>query len=154
MLRAMGALCLALCGWCCGAAAAQRASLHRQTLEQTLQLLERITQEIRYRKLPLDAVLAALRREGACPLLGLPACAGLQRLPAPEVLTPAEQACFRECFSGLGHGSGAQECRRLACYRDRFGRMQAEAREQERQARQLYPRLGLAAGAMLAIAVL
>lgn len=153
MLHGIGLFCLVLCGWCAGQAAAGRAAARRAALDQTVQLLQRLEQEIQYRRLPLSRLLDELRREASFPLLGLGECESLQQLAPPAVLSAAEQACFAACFSGLGHGGGAQECQRLAYYRARFVRAGEEAADREHQARQLYPRLGLAAGAMLAIAV-
>jgi hypothetical protein len=154
ILRGCGALLLLLCGWACGAFAVQRATARRAALGETLQLLARLEQEIRCRKAPLSAILAALRREQAFPSLGLLQTPSLQKLPPPQVLSHLEQSLFSECFSGLGHSDSIAECRRLGYYRARFLQLAADAAAKEKQANALYPRLGLGAGAMLAITIL
>jgi hypothetical protein len=153
-IRIAGAVLILLCGWCCGEAAVQKLSARHKALEDTLRLLERIGQEIEYRKAPLPAVLGALRREGAYPSLALDECADLQTLAAPACLARGEQTLFEECFSGMGHSACAAECQRLQYYMVRFRQAAADAQEKENQARRVYPRLGLGAAAMVAIAAL
>ena len=154
LLKGCGAVLLLGCGWACGAYAVARSTARRAALDETLQLLARLEQEICSRKAPLSGVLAALRREQAFPALGLSQAANLQHLAAPGALSTFEKSLFSECFSGLGHADSAAECRRLAYYRARFARLAADAAAKEKQAFALYPRLGLGAGAMLAITIL
>lgn len=118
MLRVFGALLLPLCGWLTGDAFQQRTRERLCALEWSIRLLQRIRQEIAFRRADLTLLDAQLQREG---LLETPAKPrALQALAPPKALSEAEQACFAECMSGLGRTSAEQECERLDYYIARF----------------------------------
>ena len=147
-LRLLGAALLLGCGWCVGDAVQARADAHAGALRQVLRLLERVRQEIAYRRADLNLLYRRLVREGLVPG---GADASLQTLAPPAALAAAEAACLAECLAGLGHAAAAQECERLEYYIARFKSFlqQAEARAAAQAA--LSRRLGLAAGAVLAL---
>lgn len=149
-LQVLGALLLPVWGWLMGAAVQARTAAHLAALRQTVQLLQRMGQEIAFRRVDLQQLYGQLCREG----LVAPGSASLQALPPPEALAPAEQQCFRECFSGLGYTEAAQECQRLDYYITRFQALLQQAEEAARRQAGLPCRLGLAAGAVLALTIL
>ena len=147
-LRAAGALLLPVCGWLAGNAVQGRTEAHLTALQQTITLLQRIRQEIAYRRIDLQQLYRQLCREGLLP-------AGteitLQQLPAPAALTSGEQTLFSECISGLGRTQAEQECSRLAYYIARFQDALQESRQAAQKQRGLPGRLGAATGAVLAL---
>ena len=147
-LRGFGLLLLPLCGWLVGDAVQAQTTLHLAALQHTIELLQRIRQEIQYRRADLQSLCRQLYREGL-----LPQTPGgtLQQLPAPERLSAAERACFAECFSGLGRTETAQECERLDYYTTRFEDYLQQARRTAQRQAGLPHRLGLAGGMMLAL---
>ena len=103
MLHILGALLLPLCGWLAGDAIQARTVQHLAALQKCLALLERIRQEVAFRRADLQQLYAELCREGI--LESGARC--LQEAPPPEGLTREEQQCFRTCMSGLGRdGNG------------------------------------------------
>ena len=64
-LRIVGALFWLGCGWCAGDAACRNARRHLEALEETLLLLQRVRQEIDYRRTDLTLLFRRLEREGA-----------------------------------------------------------------------------------------
>ena len=98
MLHILGALLLPLCGWLAGDAIQARTVQHLAALQKCLALLERIRQEVAFRRADLQQLYAELCREGI--LESGARC--LQEAPPPEGLTREEQQCFRTCMSGLG----------------------------------------------------
>ena len=109
MLHILGALLLPLCGWLAGDAIQARAVQHLAALQKCLALLERIRQEVAFRRADLQQLYAELCREGI--LESGARC--LQEAPPPEGLTREEQQCFRMCMSGLGRAEARQECEQL-----------------------------------------
>lgn len=148
LLRGIGLLLLPLCGWLAGDAVQARTTLHLAALQYTIALLQRLRQEIQYRRADLQSLYRQLCREGL-----LPDAAGgtLQQLPAPEILSGEERACFAACFSGLGRAEAAQECERLDYYTARFEDYLQQARRTAQRQAGLPHRLGLAGGMMLAL---
>ena len=63
-LRIVGALFWLGCGWCAGDAACRNARRHLEALEETLLLLQRVRQEIDYRRTDLTLLFRRLEREG------------------------------------------------------------------------------------------
>ena len=127
MLRVFGALLLPLCGWLTGDAFQQRTRERLCALEWSIRLLQRIRQEIAFRRADLTQLDAQLQREG---LLETPAKPrALQALAPPKALSEAEQACFAECMSGLGRTSAEQECERLDYYIARFQEFLQQAQQ-------------------------
>ena len=108
-LHGIGAVCLVFCGWCVGDGVCIRAEAHRQALQKTIALLERIRREIEFRRTDLRALLCAMQREG---LVGQ-AEHSLQTLAPDPALTRREQNAFRACMAGLGRAEAAQECQRF-----------------------------------------
>ena len=147
-LRGFGLLLLPLCGWLAGDAVQAQTTLHLAALQHTIELLQRIRQEIQYRRADLQSLCRQLYREGL-----LPQTPGgtLQQLPAPERLSAAERICFAECFGGLGRAEAAQECERLGYYIARFEDYLQQARRTAQRQAGLPHRLGLAGGMMLAL---
>lgn len=144
-----GLLLLPLCGWLLGDAVQSKSCAHLAALRQTIELLQRVRQEILYRRADLHSLYRQLCREGVLKMQ----CdvSSLQELPAPDMLTPAERACFQECFTGLGRTGSAQECERLAYYQARFAAYQEQAQRTAQMRAGLPHRLGLAGGLMLAL---
>ena len=147
-LRGFGLLLFPLCGWLAGDAVQAKTALHLAALQRTIELLQRIRQEIQYRRADLQSLYRQLCREGL-----LPQAPGgtLHQLPAPERLSAAEHACFTECFRGLGRAETAQECERLDYYTARFEDYLQQARRTAQRQAGLPHRLGLAGGMMLAL---
>ena len=148
LLRGFGLILLPLCGWLAGDAVQARTTLHLTALQHTIELLQRIRQEIQYRRADLQSLYRQLCREG---LLAQTHGGTLQQLPAPERLSAAERACFTECFDGLGRAEAAQECERLGYYTARFEDYLQQARRTAQRQAGLPHRLGLAGGMMLAL---
>lgn len=149
-----GAFLIALCGWCCGELFCRKACLRRKELQQTIALLQRLLEEIGYCKTDLRALYSCMAKENAFSLLRLTKGGSFQTLEPPAELSGEERACFTECLKKVGCAPAAQECARLECYIARFEAAAASAAAEESTARQLYSRLGLGAGAMMAIALL
>ena len=148
LLRGLGLLLLPLCGWLAGDAVQAKATMHLTALQHTIELLQRIRQEIQYRRADLQSLYRQLCREG---LLAQTPGGTLQQLAAPWQLSAAERACFTECFGGLGRAEAAQECERLDYYTARFEDYLQQARRTAQRQAGLPHRLGLAGGMMLAL---
>ena len=114
LLRGFSLLLLPLCGWLAGDAVQAKTTLHLAALQRTIALLQRIRQEIQYRRADLQSLYRQLCREG---VLAQTHDSTLQQLPAPGQLSATERACFTECFGGLGRAETAQECERLVTIR-------------------------------------
>lgn len=147
-LRAAGGLLLIGCGWCAGGAFQGRIEEHLRALRWTLQLLERLRQEIGYRRPELGGLYEQLCREG---VLDPGQGETLQTLLPPPELTGPEAECFEECFSGLGRCPAGQECERLDYYTERFRAFLQQAEKQAQTQAGLPRRLGLVAGTVLAL---
>ena len=139
-LRIVGALFWLGCGWCAGDAACRNARRHLEVLEETLLLLQRVRQEIDYRRTDLTLLFRRLEREGA--VRG----ESFQALCPPPGLTRPEQDCYIECFSGIGRAEAGQECQRLTFYQERFRVFLRQAEERTRPQLELCHKLGIAAG--------
>ncbi len=148
LLRGFGLLLLPLCGWLVGDAVQAKTTLHLTALQHTIELLQRIRQEVQYRRADLQSLYRQLCREGFVPQIP---GGTFQQLPAPERLSAAERACFAECFGGIGRAEAAQECERLGYYTARFEDYLQQARRTAQQQTGLPHRLGLAGGMMLAL---
>lgn len=148
LLRRFGLLLLPLCGWLAGDAVQAQTTLHLAALQHTIELLQRVRQEIQYRRADLQSLCRQLCREG---LLSQDLSGRLQQLPAPEGLSAAERACFAECFGGIGRTEAARECERLGYYIARFEEYLRQARRTAQRQAGLPHRLGLAGGMMLAL---
>ena len=109
--------------------------------------LERIRQEVAFRRSDLQQLYAELCREGI--LESGARC--LQEAPPPEGLTREEQQCFRTCMSGLGRAEAQQECEQLDYYRARLQALQQTAEHAARRQAGLPRKLGLAAGMAMAL---
>ena len=144
-----GAALLPLCGWLTGTAFQAKARQHITQLQCTVELLQRIRQEIAYRRLDLAQLQRCLLQEGL--LAEFELVDTLQRLAPPELFTPEEQLCFCQCFTGLGQREAAQECERLEYYVTRFTGFLHRAQQQADAKAGLPGRLGLAVGAVLAL---
>ena len=149
VLHLSGMLLLPLCGWLVGDAVQARTNAHLAALQQVLVLLQRIRQEILYRRVDLQDLYSQLCREGL--LQKASGISTLQQLHAPDALSGPERVCFQECFYGLGRAGSMQECERLAYYQARFTGYLEQARHQARTQTGLPHRLGLAGGLMLAL---
>ena len=64
LLRGFGLFLLPLCGWLAGDAVQARTTLHLTALQHTIELLQRIRQEIQYRRADLQSLYRQLCREG------------------------------------------------------------------------------------------
>ena len=142
---------LLLCGWLTGSAFQARTEQHILQLQRTVELLQRIRQEIAYRRLDLEQLQRCLVQEK---LLESDAAQKLQEIPAPERFDDAERLCFEQCFAGLGQSEAAQECERLDYYSARFEAFLHQAQQKAASGQGLPCRLGLAAGAVAALILL
>ena len=133
---------LLLCGWLTGSAFQVRTEQHILQLQRTVELLQRIRQEIAYRRLDLEKLLES------------DAAPKLQEIPAPERFDDAERLCFEQCFAGFGQSEAAQECERLDYYSARFEAFLHQAQQKAASGQGLPCRLGLAAGAVAALILL
>ena len=115
-------------------------------------LLQRIRQEVEFRRADLAQLSAALQQEGVLRQF----CMGetLQNLAPPAELSAAERRCFAECMAGLGRAEAKQECERLEYYIVRFEEYLQLARQAQSREAALPCKLGFAAGAVLALAFL
>lgn len=142
---------LLLCGWLTGSAFQVRTEQHILQLQRTVELLQRIRQEIAYRRLDLEQLQRCLVQEK---LLESDAAPKLQEIPAPERFDDAERLCFEQCFAGLGQSEAAQECERLDYYSARFEAFLHQSQQKAASGQGLPCRLGLAAGAVAALILL
>ena len=142
---------LLLCGWLTGSAFQVRTEQHILQLQRTVELLQRIRQEIAYRRLDLEQLQRCLVQEK---LLESDAAPKLQEIPAPERFDDAERLCFEQCFAGLGQSEAAQDCERLDYYSARFEAFLHQAQQKAASRQGLPCRLGLAAGAVAALILL
>ena len=152
VIHLLGVLLLPVCGWAAGDAFQQKTEMHLHALQQTIRLLQRIRQEIEFRRADLGLLCVQLQREGV--LERLRKGQTFQTLSAPGLLLPEEQKCFEECMSGLGRTEAAQECERLDYYIARFQAFQQQAQQTAQAQAGLPHRLGLAAGVVLALVFL
>ena len=149
VLHGIGLFLLPVCGWLCGDAVQMRTDARLSALQAVLALLQRIRQEIGFRRADLQSLYRQFCREGLLPQR--PGVETLQQLPAPEALSKAERACFAECISGLGRTEAEQECQRLAYYIARFEAFLQQAQRTAQAGAGLPHRLGFAAGLMLTL---
>lgn len=147
LLRMVGACFWVGCGWLSGDWICVRVQQHLEDLDKTLQLLQRLEQEISCRRAELEPLYRTLCREG----LLSPEAGCFQNLFAPESFSAQETACFRACVSGLGRTEAVQECERLRLYILRFEAFRAESGRLAQTRVSLSRRLGLGAGLAAAI---
>lgn len=147
LLRMVGACFWVGCGWLSGDWICVRVQQHLEDLDKTLQLLQRLEQEISCRRAELEPLYRTLCREG----LLSPEAGCFQNLFAPASFSAQETACFRACVSGLGHTEAVQECERLRLYILRFEAFRAESGRLAQTRVSLSRRLGLGVGLAAAI---
>ena len=150
MLHILGALLFPLCGWLAGDAIQARTVQHLAALQKCLALLERIRQEVAFRRADLQQLYAELCREGI--LESGARC--LQEAPPPEGLTREEQQCFRTCMSGLGRAEAQQECQRLALYITQFEAFRDDLTPRLNVTMELAHKMGFSVGLAAAILLL
>lgn len=80
LLRGFSLFLLPLCGWLAGDAVQAKTAQHLAALQRTIALLQRIRQEIQYRRADLQSLYRQLCREG---VLAQTHDGTLQQLPAP-----------------------------------------------------------------------
>ena len=131
----MGAALLPLCGWLTGTALQAGKEQHILQLRHTVELLRRIRQEVAYRRPDMELLCRCLIQEGLL----------------TASFRTEERLCFEQCFSGLGQCEAAQECERLEYYTARFEAFLQQAQQEAAACAGLSCRLGLAAGAVLAL---
>lgn len=149
LLRCAGVMLLPLCGWLAGSTVRQKAMQHLAALEQTIALLQRIRQEIVFRRTDLTSLYNCLCREKA---FLLDADAGsFQAAVPPQELAEPERCCLQECLQGLGRSEAAQEAQRLEYYISRFQSFLHDSQCKAQQQGTLPDKIGLSAGAVLAL---
>ena len=105
---------LLLCGWLTGSAFQVRTEQHILQLQRTVELLQRIRQEIAYRRLDLEQLQSVSRcRKGCWKAMQHQNC---RKFRHRKDFDDAERLCFEQCFAGLGQSEAAQECERLDYY--------------------------------------
>lgn len=154
LCKGAGAALIVLCGWGTGRVFCQSAARRRRTLAQIAALLQRLREEIGYRRADLPQLYQKMEKDAVYPLLELQPGGSFQTLEPPAVLTEEERTLFTECFRQLGRTTSAQESAQLDYYIQFFDRACRQAAETETQAGRLYGRLGLGVGAMAAILLL
>ena len=152
LFRIFGALLFLLCGWLAGDAVRQKTDRHLRALEQTLLLFQRLRQEIYYRRTDLQQLYFCLQQEELVP--AAEAGQSLQQLQPPDALSQEEQRVFEECISGLGRAEADQECERMEYYIARFQDSLHQAQTAAQAQAGLPQKLGLAAGAVLALVLI
>ena len=152
LFRIFGALLFPLCGWLAGDAVRQKTDRHLHALEQTILLFQRLRQEIHYRRTDLQQLYFCLQQERLVPAAEVGQC--LQQLPPPDALSQEEQRVFEECISGLGRAEADQECERMEYYIARFQDSLHQAQTAAQAQAGLPQKLGLAAGAVLALVLI
>lgn len=148
-LRCAGVLLLPLCGWLAGNTARQKTMQHLAMLERTIVLLQRIRQEILFRRADLTGLYAHLCQEET--FLLQKGAGSFQTAAPPQELTEAERRCLQECLQGLGKTEAAQEVQRLEYYIDRFQTFLRDSQCRAQQQGTLPDKIGLSAGAVLAL---
>ena len=128
--------------------------MRRKCLQQICQLLTLLSDEIQCRKTDLHSLYDIISSANSYPALCFEPEGEFRTLTAPASLNREEQLCFCECFSSLGSQISAQECSRIEHYLQRFKTFYDSAKDEETQAKRLYPKLGVGAGIMAGIAVL
>lgn len=154
LLKFLGAGLVVLAGAAAGWQKAARARRRVETLRQLEQLLARIQGEICYRATPLGDLLAQLQAEGAFPALELACCPSLREFCLPAVLTGAERLALQGFFTTLGQSTGQESARQGAYYQKQCAELLEQAQRQARTAEDLYTKLGLCAGALVALMLL
>ena len=154
LLKFLGAALVVLAGAAAGWQKAARARRRAEALRQPEQLLARVQGEICYRATPLGDLLEQLKVEQAFPLLELGRCTSLRRLELPAALTLAERQALQGFFDALGQATGEESARQGAYYQKRCAELLEEAQRQAHTAEELYTKLGLCAGALLALLLL
>ena len=149
IFRIIGAALFPLCGWLAGDSLRQKTDRHLQALMRVLELFQRIRQEIEFRRADLQQLYQRLLRENLLPQSQ--EAQTLQQIQSPAELSAAEQQCFAECMKGLGKTEAQQECERLDYYIARFQEYQKTAQQAAQKQADLPQKLGLAAGAVLAL---
>ena len=145
----VGAALLPLCGWLTGTVLQAGKEQHILQLRHTVELLRRIRQEVAYRRPDMELLCRCLIQEEL--LEDMVPAEKLQDLAPPESFRAEEKLCFKQCFSGLGQCEAAQECERLDYYIARFEAFLQQAQQEAAACAGLTCRLGLAAGAVLAL---
>lgn len=151
-LRYIGVVMLPLCGWLAGDAYSQRSVTHSRELQAAIVLLQRIQQEIVFRRTDLATLCRVLCEEGV--LKGQKNLTSLQEIVPPGSFSKEEQQCFAECMKGLGKTCAAQEQKRLDYYLARLVSFQERAKRSADAQAGLPYKLGFAAGAVLALVFL
>ena len=145
----VGAALLPLCGWLTGTALQAGKEQHILQLRHTVELLWRIRQEVAYRRPDMELLCRCLIQEEL--LEDMVPAEKLQDLAPPESFRAEERLCIKQCFSGLGQCEAAQECERLDYYIARFEAFLQQVQQEAAACAGLSCRLGLAAGAVLAL---
>lgn len=77
LLRGFGLFLLPLCGWLVGDAVQAKTTLHLAALQRTIELLQRVRQEIQYRRADLQKTFAAklpVKALQVCPAVHCSSC--------------------------------------------------------------------------------
>lgn len=151
-LRYIGALLLPFCGWLAGDAYRQQSAIHVQELEATLVFLQRLRQEIVFRRADLEKLSCVLLEEGV--LNAFSEGGSLRTLSPPDSFSNEERQCFAECVQGLGRACAEQEAQRLEYFLARFTSFREQAERSMDAQAGLPHKLGFAAGAVLALVFL
>lgn len=154
LLKFLGAGLVVLAGAAAGWQKAARARRRVEILRQLEQLLARIQGEICYRATPLGDLLTQLQAEGAFPALELERCPSLREFCLPAVLTGAERQALQSFFPTLGQSTGQESARQGTYYQKQCAELLEQAQRQARTAEDLYTKLGLCAGALVALMLL
>ena len=153
-LKLMGACMLVLAGYAAGRQQAEKKRRKVQALEQLGRLMAYIQDEITYRAAPLADILAALPQNGGWQALRLEDCANLRELACPPYLEQAQWAVLGRFFRQLGQTTGQESARQYAYYQKKCAGFLGEAQQEYRQAKQLYTKMGLCCGSLLALLLL
>lgn len=150
-LRLAGMLLLTGTGTGGGWALYQRRYEAWRQVHVFAELIDHIAAAIRYQAWPCAQILAGAARDVRFAGLGLEGCTAFSQLPVPPALGGALAAQARQTLCGLGAVPHERACATLAALLAGCRRCEAQAWQQAREARRLYPRLGFFAGLATAL---
>ena len=142
---------LLLCGWLTGSAFQARTEQHILQLQRTVELLQRIRQEIAYRRLDLEQLQRCLVQEK---LLESDAAPKLQEIPAPEDLMMRNAFALSSALPALAKAKRHRNANDWIITLARFEAFLHQAQQKAASGQGLPCRLGLAAGAVAALILL
>lgn len=150
-VRLLGAVLVAFAGWSAGWQLTEKKRRRMAVLEQLERLIALVQDEIVYRAAPLREILILLKDRRDMPDLGLDVCTQLQKLSRPPDLDKSTWAQLESFFSRLGSAAGQEEARHCVYYLKRCTQLRSSAQQEYEHAKQLYTKVGLCVGVLMAL---